>query len=99
MHIHVLAACLRLHRAQLSVGQRAKKREQAAHQPGQVYQLGCADRLHHLGWHEKDAAADDGPDHHRPGVADAKIARQFGSGGELSLPWHFWEWKVYAKSA
>ena len=69
--INIFAAGLRLHGAQFGVGERAKKRQQPAHQPRQIHQLGGTYRLHHLGGNEKNSAADDCAHDHRGGVADA----------------------------
>ncbi len=77
--VHVLAARLRPHRAQFGITERAKPREQATNNPGEVDQRGGADRLHHLRGNQKDAAADHGSDHDRSCMADFQVA------GELWL--------------
>ena len=68
--IDVFAAGLRLHRPELGISERAEKRQYPAHHPRQIYQLGRAHGLHHLGRDKKNSAADDGPDNHRRGVTD-----------------------------
>ena len=79
--VDVLAAGLRLHRAQLGVGDRPRHRQDAADNPRQVHQLGRADRLHHLGRNQEDAAADDGAHHNRACLAHAQFAQQGGGLG------------------
>ena len=76
-NVNVLAARLRPHGAKFGIGQRAEEREQSADQPGQIYQFRGADRLHHLGRDQEYAAADDGADYDRGGVADAEVAGEF----------------------
>ena len=73
-HIHILSAGLRLHRAKFGISERAKKRQQPAHEPRQIHELGRADRLHHFRGNQKNSAADDGSDDHGGGVADAQVA-------------------------
>ena len=76
--VDVFAAGLRLHGAKLGVGHGAKHREQAADDPDEIDEACRADRLHHLGGNEKDAAADDGADDDRGRVAGAEIAGESG---------------------
>src|SRR5205807_3828631 len=48
---------------------------------GQIHQLGRTHRLHHLGRDEKYPTANDCPYHHRRGMADAQVAREFTTQG------------------
>src|SRR5947209_1875302 len=76
-HIHILAARIWLHRAKLRVCERAEKREDAAHYPGEINQLRGTDSARHLLRHQKDAAADDRPNDYRRRVAHIKRAWKF----------------------
>ncbi len=91
-HVNVLAASLRLHGTQLSVGKRTKERQQAAHEPCQINQFGRPHSLHHLGGNKKDSAADDRSHHHGGGVAHAKIAGEFRT---VCAIWHERRLQVY----
>src|SRR5208283_5883560 len=92
--INVFATGLRLHGAQFSVGKRTKERQQAAHEPRQIDQLGGANSLHHLGGNQKDSAADDGSHHHRGGVTHAEIAGELRTLGRI---WHQRRLQVYVR--
>ena len=63
-NINIFAARLRLHRAEFRVSKRAEEREQSAHQPSQIHQLGRAHRLHHLSGNQKDSTPDNGSHNH-----------------------------------
>ena len=75
--VDILAAGLRLHRSQFGISERAEKREQSAHHPCQINQLGRAHGLHHFRGHEKNSAADDRAHDHRGGVAHPQVAGEF----------------------
>ena len=79
-NINILAARLRLHRAQFRIGERAEEREQPPHQPSQINQLSRPDRLHHFSRDQKDSAANDGANDNRAGMTYPKIASEFGTG-------------------
>ena len=83
--VDILAAGIGQHGAQLGIGHGAEKREQPAHDPGQVDQRGGADILHHLAGDKKDAAADDGAHHDGRGLAGAQDAGQIGGGTSQSF--------------
>ncbi len=89
-NVDIFASGLRLHRAKLGVGDGARQRQHAADDPGEIDQPCRADRLHHLRRHQENAAADDGADDDRAGVAHAQIARELGSGSVISRLGHVW---------
>src|SRR5581483_1985650 len=76
-HVNIFATGLGFHSTEFGIGERAEKRQQAAHDPGEVNEASGTDSLHHLGGNEKDSAADDGADHDGSSVADAQVAREF----------------------
>ena len=76
--VDIFAARIRHHGAQFRVSHGSKKREQSTHDPRQVDQQRGASVAHHLAGNEKNAAADNGPDHDRNGFARAEDARQAG---------------------
>ena len=74
-NVNILAAGLRLHRAQFGVGHRSRHRQHATHKPRQVNQLRRPDRLHHLGRNQEDATANDRAHHDSAGLAYAQLAQ------------------------
>src|ERR1700678_2770465 len=73
-NIDILAACLRFHRAQLRISERAEKREQSSDHPRQIDKSSRTDRLHHLGRDQKNSAPDDRSHYHGAGMGKTKIA-------------------------
>src|SRR5436309_6004166 len=78
--VNVLASRLRLHGAQLGIGECAKKRKQTANEPRKVNKFGGSHGLHHLRRNEKNAASNDGADHDGSCMAQAKITGQLRTG-------------------
>jgi hypothetical protein len=62
-----------------------KKRQEPAHDPCQINELGRPDRLHHFGWYEKDSTADDGSDDYRRSVTHSEVAGKFRGGLRRTL--------------
>ena len=77
-NVNVFAASLRLHGAELGIGDGARQRQYAADDPGEIDQPSRANGLHHLGRDQEDTAADDGADHDRAGMAYAQVTRKSG---------------------
>jgi hypothetical protein len=73
----VFAAGLRLHRSELRIRQSAAHREQGTSDPRSKHEIGCAHGLHHFRRDKEDAAANDGSDHDRSGVAGSQTLREF----------------------
>src|SRR6202020_220171 len=83
--VDVFSAGLRLHGAEFGVSECTEKREQAAYEPGEIYELRRAYRLHHFRRNKEDTAADDRAHDDGGGLAYPEVAREFGLRGNCSM--------------
>ena len=79
--VHIRAAGIGHHRAELRVRERARERHHAAQRPHSEHELRARQRLRRHARREEDPAPDDAADHQHRGGEHAELPPQRGAGG------------------